>query len=285
MADSNPPKPAVVIPAHNEGPVIDRCLQALAEGVEPGWADIIVVANGCTDDTAERARNHPGVTVIDTPQGGKIAALNLGDEAATGFPRAYVDADVTVSGADLESVFSVLARDDVHAAAPALDVDTSRSTRPVRAFYDIWTRLPYVTDNMVGCGVFCLSADGHERVAPFPEGRIADDEHVRLSFPSGERLSVEGASFTIVPPRDLRSLVSVEARRREGNTQIRSSGELETETVDDDQRRAVGDLARRPKNWPKLALFVGVKVAVEVTRRWRVARGSANDWSQDRSSR
>src|SRR5580658_5015807 len=55
----------VVIPAHNEGRVIRRLLEPLIKGADPGEMDIIVVANGCTDDTAEAAASFgPAVRVL-----------------------------------------------------------------------------------------------------------------------------------------------------------------------------------------------------------------------------
>ena len=46
----------VIIPAHNEAAVIARCLDTLLEPPRPDRLDVVVVANGCTDDTADRAR-------------------------------------------------------------------------------------------------------------------------------------------------------------------------------------------------------------------------------------
>jgi hypothetical protein len=44
----------VVIPAHNEGRVIRRrrLVEQFINGADPGEMDIMVVANGCTGDTA-----------------------------------------------------------------------------------------------------------------------------------------------------------------------------------------------------------------------------------------
>src|SRR4051794_10857255 len=51
-----PPIASIVIPAHNEEAVLARCLRVLLAGSQPGELDVIVVANACTDRTAEIAR-------------------------------------------------------------------------------------------------------------------------------------------------------------------------------------------------------------------------------------
>src|SRR5690349_17015586 len=90
---------SVVIPAHNEGTVIERCLDALFGGIDPAALDVVVACNGCVDDTAQRARlsGHP-VRVLELGQASKAAALRAGDEAARYFPRLYLDADVVLAG-------------------------------------------------------------------------------------------------------------------------------------------------------------------------------------------
>ncbi|WP_434318700.1 glycosyltransferase [Leifsonia sp. P73] len=76
--------PSVVIAAHDEEAVLGACLRSLlSEGVERDR--IVVVANGCSDRTAEVARDH-GVVVVEREEPGKAAALNAGDAVAHGFP-------------------------------------------------------------------------------------------------------------------------------------------------------------------------------------------------------
>ena len=90
------PRASVVIPAYNEGAVIDRCLASIGQ---PFDMTIVVAANGCTDDTVPRSRRH-GVQVVEVRQASKIAALNSGDKAAGAtFPRIYLDADIELSPA------------------------------------------------------------------------------------------------------------------------------------------------------------------------------------------
>ncbi|MCW2859208.1 MAG: glycosyl transferase [Actinoallomurus sp.] len=61
----------VVVPAHNEQEGLPVCLAAL------GRADVVVVADACTDRTAEVARRHGAVVV-------EIAARNVGAARAAG---------------------------------------------------------------------------------------------------------------------------------------------------------------------------------------------------------
>ena len=63
---------SIVVPARNEGLVIARTLRAMTTGAAPGEIDVIVVCNGCTDDTADIARSFgPPVRVIETEVGSK----------------------------------------------------------------------------------------------------------------------------------------------------------------------------------------------------------------------
>lgn len=89
------PKVSVVVCAYNAAATIDECLASLATVTYPGF-EVIVVNDGSRDDTGTRARRHPGVTVIDVPNGGLSAARNIGLQVASGDIVAYTDADVRV---------------------------------------------------------------------------------------------------------------------------------------------------------------------------------------------
>ena len=95
----------IIVPAHNEGRVVGRLLGQLISGVGPGELDIIVVANGCTDDTAQIAAGYsPMIRVVSIPVPSKREALAVGNQAATGFPRLYVDADVELGASDVRAL-------------------------------------------------------------------------------------------------------------------------------------------------------------------------------------
>jgi len=191
--------PAVIIPAHNESSVITRCLDALAATAGSEELEVVVVCNGCTDDTAVVSRDHPiAPVVIETEVPSKSNALNLGDAAATSFPRMYLDADIELLPGSLEATFAAL-RDGVHASAPKPVFSTGSSSLPVRMFYAAWRHVPYFNDSMIGSGVYAMDREGRSRFDAFPP-IIADDGYVRLLFAEQERRAVGTGGFVVKAP-------------------------------------------------------------------------------------
>src|SRR5438093_5641408 len=83
---------SIVVPARNEEELLPSCLRALTTQDYPGKLEIIVVDNGSTDRTAERARSF-GVTVVSEPRHGYVIALARGFSIAAGEIVATTDAD------------------------------------------------------------------------------------------------------------------------------------------------------------------------------------------------
>ncbi len=214
---------SVVVAAYNEATVIRRLLGALVDSGGDDL-DIVVVCNGCTDDTADVARSFgPPVRVIETPIANKSSALNLGDEAARDFPRFYVDADASFAGPVLRDVARALEQPGVLAAAPALRADTSHSSWAVRTYCTIWQRLPQVRESLAGRGVYAVSAEGRQRFERFPE-LLNDDGYVSALFSDGSGRTVRTAGSVVRTPQTLRDLVRRRVRVSRGNTQLRSLG-------------------------------------------------------------
>src|SRR5262245_41771727 len=128
IVDRRPPVGSVVIPAHNESVAIGRCLEALFTGVAPGELDVVVVCNGCADNTADLARStgHPA-RVLELEAASKPAALRAGDGLARAFPRIYLDADVVLYGSAARAVLGRL-RAGAVAARPPIRYDTTSSS-------------------------------------------------------------------------------------------------------------------------------------------------------------
>jgi glycosyltransferase involved in cell wall biosynthesis len=123
----------VVVPAHNEGQVIGRLLSQLVPAAPTGELDVIVVANGCTDNTVEVAASFgPCVRVISIPVASKYEALFAADRTSTDFPRVYVDADVELRTEDVRALAAALRMPAVLAAAPERILDLTVGPRCYR---------------------------------------------------------------------------------------------------------------------------------------------------------
>lgn len=276
---------SVVIPAHNEEAVIGRCLDRLTERPVPRGLEVVVACNGCTDRTAEVARGFGGpVRVVETEVGSKIAGLNLGDAAATGFPRVYLDADVEVSLDAIERVADVLEAGPALAAAPKMNVDLSRSSWPVRAFYKVWLARPYHGRGMIGGGFYALSEAGRARFDTFPD-IIADDEFARSLFTEAERATPDNSAFTIHAPHRLAGLIKVKTRSRLGLYQLRKR----RPELDDNSRAktAAGprSVLARPGLWPHAAVYLLVNLATRARARRQMKTIATYTWERDDTSR
>ena len=184
---------SVIIPASNEAGYIGACLTALlASG--PIGAEVIVVANGCRDNTAAVAAGFADraiaagwrLTVIELPDGSKPRALNAGDAAANGTMLAYLDADVQVSPALMAQLITALQPE-----TPTYATGTARIPRAksgvTRAYARFWQRLPFAKSNAPGYGLFAVNAAGRALWGEFP-AIISDDTFVRLQFTPDQRI-------------------------------------------------------------------------------------------------
>jgi glycosyltransferase involved in cell wall biosynthesis len=208
---------SILIPAHTEGCVLGRLLAGI---VNDPYIQIIVVANGCSDNTADVARRFgERVAVIETQIGSKANALNLGDQVATAFPRVYIDADVRFDAASIRALVEPLQDGKYLAASPRVEHDLTEASWFVRAFYEIDRRLPSSKETIGGSGVYALSKEGRRRFQAFPM-IIADDAFVRRHFKPEERIVVKEAVSIVTPPTTLRGLVKIKTRSHYGNYEI-----------------------------------------------------------------
>ncbi|MEO1060905.1 MAG: glycosyltransferase [Actinomycetota bacterium] len=274
----SPASMSIVVPAHDEEPIIEGFLRRLVDAADPGELDVVVVCNGCSDDTAAVARRiGPPVRVIETDIGHKPTALNLADDATDVFPRLYLDADVDI---DLDAVRACARALDegALAAAPRLLVDTSASSWPVRSYYRVWMELPWVQQGMVGSGVFAVSAEGRERFERFPDDG-ADDLFFSAQYAPDERRSVD-ATFSVQASPNARRLV----RRR---SRIVAANQLMADRVaalpgapSTGLRSVVDLLRRRPALVPHAVSFLGITIAARLRARRMLARGEVA-WEGD----
>ena len=275
---------AIIIPAHNEASVIANTLTALLSQVRDE-DEVIVVSNGCNDNTAHVARQFsPRVTVLETDVPSKTNALNLGDRHAKSFPRIYLDADIRLAQGALNKLVDALATGPWLAVAPEPQMDLEGANWAVQASYDIWLSLPYCRNGMIGAGVYALSEAGRARFGDFPNV-IADDGYVRALYKESERARVAGAISVVRAPASLTWLLKIKTRSRLGGMELarRFPGLLENETKD--YSGALRGMLVNPLNWPKVFVYLYVNVVSRAMARERLRNLSHYQWEKDTSSR
>ncbi len=115
------PMVTMILPAHNEGPVIESSIHGAMNMDYPAF-EVMVVDDGSTDDTYERAcklRQMYGsrLTVITQPNGGKSTALNNGISRARGELVLCTDADSKLEPQTLREAVKHFADPEVAAVA------------------------------------------------------------------------------------------------------------------------------------------------------------------------
>lgn len=275
---------AIILPAHNESGVIADTLKALLQQVEDG-DEIIVVSNGCSDETEAIARSfEPRITVINTPIPSKVNALNLGDQRARTFPRIYMDADIRIADGTLAMVKKELALGNYFAVSPEPLMDLGSSNWLVKAYYDIWLSMPFCQNGMIGAGVYALSEEGRKRFDLFPDV-IADDGFVRALFNEHERGKVIGAVSIVRAPATLYWLMKIKVRSRMGQMQLAN---MYPELIKNEQKKHIGGIAStlvNPVNWLKMLIYLYVSIMSRILARRRLVNVAAYKWEKDISSR
>lgn len=275
----NAPLASVIIPAHNEESVLDRCLQVLLAGFDSHELDVVVVANACTDRTVEIARG-ADVRVVETSTPGKANALRVGDAESVTFPRIYADADIELGSSSARALISALNGSAALAAAPVPIWDLAGASGPARRVHRVHEQLIARRRGLAGVGVYVLTERGHGRIFPLPDV-LSDDGFVHRSFAARERLVVAGAPVVVRPARTLRAHLRRRIRVRQGNRQLDALG-----VPAPDGRIRVGSLVRlvaeRSVSALDAALYLGVlAVDVVITR----CMGQSTAWSADATSR
>jgi hypothetical protein len=278
---------SVVIPAHNEESVIGRCLGALTEGTAPGTLDVVVVCNGCTDDTARVARSVAAfVTVVEIREPSKVRALTVGDATAGGFPRLYLDADVVLPGVSAVAVLRELTRDGVLAARAPVSYDTARCSPLVRRYYAARALVPGLLCRLWGAGVYGLSEQGRARFGAWPD-HVADDLFVDSLFTDEEIVIVETAPVVVSPPRTPQSLLAVLRRGARAKAPRARTPQDVTEPLPLRQRLpdTLQGLLSAAGHHPSALLDVLVYAGFAVGGRLRRPGAPATGWERDQSSR
>lgn len=280
-----PPSPSLslILPANNEAQHIDLCLRAVltSDTDMAGPVQVIVVPNGCTDDTAAKARRlapefaAKGWTleVVELEQGSKIAALSAGESAAAAPVLAYLDADVALSPAVLSQTVMALSAPAAAYASGEVRLSKAQSWT-TRAYGRFYMCTPFMRQDAPGCGYFAMTAQGRGRWGPWPQ-IISDDTFARLNFTSSERVQI-AAHYDWPLVEGLFNLIRVRRRQNAGVDEI---GRKYPELLNNDAktRFTLRDVARAAMRYP-----LGFLVYAAVTIAVKLSPGAANDWRRGR---
>jgi glycosyltransferase involved in cell wall biosynthesis len=278
---------AVIIPAHDEEVALRRCLAGIARQSHVGTVEVIVVANGCEDDTAAVALacramfpSNFALKVIELSVAAKWQALNAADEAAESEERVYLDADIVLSPTALEDLLAVLGEEGPRLVQPEVVVAWGLNSYPVRAFVRVWSSLPYVRGQVLGLGCYAVNGRGRELWDAFPP-LGADDTFVRFRFDDADKRVVRGARMTLSFPATLRELILVRARWCRLSREVRRT---EPELPPTERRRwaaAVRFVAARPSFWLDGLIFTGIWASAVCFSRLPTSQG---DWARARTA-
>jgi len=265
--------------------VIGRLLSQLKPAAAADEFNLIVAANGCTDNTVAVARSFgTRVLVLSIPVASKQAALTAAQSVAPDFPRVYVDADVEVRPQDVRALAAALREPGVLAAAPARVLNLAGRPWPVRWYYDVWTRLPEVQCGLWGRGVIAVTSPGQERIDGLPP-LAADDLAASLLFTPQERRVVPGARVVIHTPRTVTGLLRCRVRSATVIAQLEGAEQAPASAARTRLSDLVAIVRAEPRLAPRVGLFLVMASLARTRARRAVARGDYSTWLRDESSR
>lgn len=206
---TEPPSLSYIIIVHNEAARIATRIQNLAECRHEGPRELILVCDGCTDETAAvaRALDLPfPVEVIERPERqGKASALNLAVSAARGDILVFGDARQRFAPDAVERLVGRLDRcPEAAAVSGSLEIEASE-TGPAAGIDLYWRLEKWIRheesrfDSVIGCtgAIYAMRrADFH----PIPGDTLIDDVVVpMMALVRGRRILFEPAAVAYDP--------------------------------------------------------------------------------------
>ncbi|MGB3246346.1 MAG: glycosyltransferase family 2 protein [Sulfitobacter sp.] len=275
-------KTSVLIPAQNEAAWLPACLDALLASTEvQGSVEVIVIANGCTDDTVPTARGFEersrlkgwSLIVLDLKEGGKLNALNEGEDVATGDVLIYLDADVKVCRSLIAQIVAAL-KGETPLYASGRPLVTTGDKAIIRAYTRFWETTPFMVHGVPGFGIYAMNRAGRARWKAWPD-IISDDTFARLNFIPEERIGVS-ATYDWPMIGSFGALVRVRRRQDIGVAEV-AARFPDLVTNDDLYDKTVPIWRRALRDPVGFIVFCTLRVAIRLPL-WR----SANRWARGR---
>jgi glycosyltransferase involved in cell wall biosynthesis len=124
---------SIIIPVHNGGETIGRCLSSIVDSTYTDF-EIIVVDDGSSDNTAEIVAQFPCRLIRLTNTGGAARARNYGAECARGKYLFFTDSDIMIQRDTLQKIVEILDGDTGYHAV----IGSYTKHTPVRNFLSVF---------------------------------------------------------------------------------------------------------------------------------------------------
>ncbi len=195
-ADEDAPTVTVVVAAHNEAHhIAERLENLLASDYPADRLEVVIAADGCTDQTVPIARRYERVKVLDLPRVGKAVALNEGVKSANGEIIVFADARQRFAPDAIRRLVRALTAPGVGVAGGDLILvgheGAPRAMGAYWAYEKLLRRLEARVDSPLQCSG-AIYAILREHFTPMPEGLVLDDMWVPLHvLRRGFRIAIE----------------------------------------------------------------------------------------------
>jgi poly-beta-1,6-N-acetyl-D-glucosamine synthase len=222
------PTVSVIIPVHNGSRFVAEKLESVfALDYPRELLEVIVIADGCTDETEAVVRRFPAgqVRLISIPRSGKAAALNVGVSCAAGRILLMTDVRQQLQRDSLRTMAACFEDSEVGVVSGVVVFreGTCHDQADIRLYwrYESWIREKLSEiDSMFGAtGPFY--AIRRSLFVPLPEDILLDDVYLpMMAFLRGYRLIVEPAARATDYPMTSAREFARKVRTLGGNYQL-----------------------------------------------------------------
>ncbi len=234
---------SVLVPAYNEGRSISSTLFSICQQVPPDHTEVIVVASGCTDRTADIVRKYQAryrniVLRVERERRGKASALRIAREVARGEIFVLTDADVLWGATTFSHLITPFEHHGIGIVCGRVQPRQRIGNVAVRLGIErcnVWHKVRVIESAQQNLTIPSgyLYAIRSEIFPIIPDGIVADDAYVGVvASDSGCRIVYEPKA--IVRPRypdNLSDYLEQRIRGNIGRLQLRSIAEAEISRV------------------------------------------------------
>ena len=191
------PAVTIILPVHNEaGRIEAKIANLLALDYPTDRLQLVVIGDGCTDDTLERAVRAGGGRAIVHPlpaRAGKAAALNAGLECATGEIVVFTDAGILLDPGALASLVGHF-RDPVVGCVSGEDYVEGGGSEGLYGRLELLMRREEARLHSIAGASGCFYGMRRSLCRPFRPGMAPDFLSVLDTVRSGHRALCEPAA-------------------------------------------------------------------------------------------